>query len=256
MKYSELVDPIIKIAREAGDAIMEIYNRGNISVEIKKDNSPVTEADIAANEIIVKALAEIAPKIKIVSEEGKEIIEVSSGEVFFLVDPLDGTKSFINRTGEFTVNIAIVENNHPVFGVVYLPVPKILYYTGADGHAYKDEGEGDELISVRQVPSEGHIVVASKSHNNPETDEFIKKLNVSKFMPAASSLKFCLVAEGKADIYPRFGTTMEWDTAAAHAVLLAAGGHMIKTNGSPFTYGKPDFRNEYFIAYGNDLKLK
>ena len=257
MEYSTFVKPIIDIITNAGDIILQYYDN-NIESTIKDDDSPVTKADIAANDYIVSELEKLSD-ITIVSEEGINST-VDKNQTFWLVDPLDGTKGFIKHTDEFTVNIGLIENQKPIFGAVYIPVTKELYFTGEDGKAYKTvDGGSEQLINVRDVPDDGMTVVASKSHMTDETKEYIDKLNVKDFAAASSSLKFCLLAEGKADIYPRFGYTMEWDTAAAHAVLLAAGGSLEKTDGSEFVYAKttnnyPDteknYLNTFFIAWG------
>ncbi len=239
------------IARQAGAIIMRYYE-GGVDVMHKEDDSPVTEADIAANAYIVEQLSALTQEIPIVAEESDNTAHDPAGMAqFWLVDPLDGTKSFIARRGQFTVNIGLVEEGVPVLGVIYVPVQDVLYYTGEDGQAYKQEADGaPERITCRMPGEDGLVVVASKSHRTQETNDFIAELSVAEVVSAASSLKFCLVAEGKADIYPRFGTTMEWDTAAGHAVLLAAGGQVTHPDGAAFGYGKPEFRNTYFIAWG------
>ncbi len=257
MQYSSFVKPLLDIVIHAGDLILTYY-KDDIDVTTKDDDSPVTKADLAANDYIVEKLKKLAPEIALISEE--EINEaVDASQPFWLVDPLDGTKSFINKTGEFTVNIGLIHDGKPVLGIVYVPVTKTLYYTGEDGHAYKKKNGIAELISVRKKPANGLTVVASKSHRTQETDDYISKLDVHDFKASSSSLKFCLLAEGVADIYPRFGLTMEWDTAAAHAVLLAAGGYMEQPNGAAFEYGKThithpeiekNYLNTYFIAWG------
>ncbi len=251
MNFSVIIPQLLDIAVEAGNIIMHFYKNG-ANVEIKEDNSPVTEADIAANDYIVEKLAEIAPDITIISEEGAK--EQNKG-MFWLVDPLDGTKSFIKKTGEFTVNIALIDGSKAVIGVVYVPVTGDLYYTNEDGFAYKKSAnDAAKRIEVRRVDeSLGLVVVASKSHIDSQTEEYIKSLNVAEFISASSSLKFCLIAEGRADIYPRFAPTMEWDTAAAHAVLTAAGGEVLNPDGTEFIYRKKDFRNGFFIASGKAI---
>lgn len=249
MNIQLVIERLCVVAREAGEIIMQHYNPG-VDITIKDDNSPVTAADIAANEHIVSALAELTPDIPIVAEESVNDTPMNEHSTFWLVDPLDGTKSFIKRTGEFTVNIGLVEKGTATYGVVYVPAQQVLYYTDAQKRAHRVNASGDQVIHTRNVPKEGMVVVASASHRTPETDDYIATLKVQSFMPASSSLKFCLLAEGKADIYPRFGPTMEWDTAAAHAVLHAAGGRVENPDGTPFTYGKAEFRNGHFIAWG------
>ncbi len=249
MPYTQYADQLIHIARAAGDIIMEYYKQP-LDVQHKDDKSPVTAADIAANTYIVAQLTALTPHIPIISEENAEVDNQAalSSKLFWLVDPLDGTKSFIKRTGEFTVNIALIDNEKPIGGVVYVPVTGMCYATGVDGKAYKNE---HELIQVRTPPQEGLTVIASHSHRSPETEAYISTLKVASLLSASSSLKFCLVAEGKADVYPRFGRTMEWDTAAGHAVLLAAGGHVDKLDGTTLSYGKAGLDNPHFIAKGN-----
>jgi len=256
MKYSKFVTPIIEIAMEAGRIIMEYYGKDS-GVTIKSDKSPVTKADVAANEHIVKKLKSLAQEIPVIAEESVNKSSAETGNVFWLVDPLDGTKSFIKGTGEFTVNIALVDNGVPVLGVVFVPVTDEIFYTGQDGHAYSRQGsEPAEIISVRKTPKSGLVVVASGAHRTKETDDYISHLpditgfSVASIVPASSSLKFCLLAGGEADVYPRFGPTMEWDTAAGNAVLLAAGGRVENIDGSIFTYGKHAFKNGNFIAWG------
>lgn len=249
-KYAHLIPQLNQLAIEAGAIIMPYY-KGECEIEIKEDNSPVTEADIAANAYIVAALQQFAPEVQIVSEEGKQN-PVTKDQDFWLVDPLDGTKSFIKQTGEFTVNIALIEAGEPTLGVIYVPVREELYFTGEDGSAYKQaKNAASQQISTRNVPESGMIVVASQSHRTQETDDFINGLeNVDTLISASSSLKLCLVAEGAADVYPRFGPTMEWDIAAGHAILRAAGGHLRNPDHSVFEYAKPTFLNGHFIAWG------
>lgn len=249
--YTPYTNAIKDIATEAGALIMEYY-QGKIAVEIKDDSSPVTIADKTANNFIVEKLKTLTPQIPIISEENPEAenIKASKSTLFWLVDPLDGTKSYIKKTGDFTVNIALIENGSPVGGVVYVPAKNICYFTDEHGYAQKQENGGtSQRIVVRLVPAEGATIVASLSHRTEETDAYINSLpKVASLVSAASSIKFCLVAEGMADIYPRFGRTMEWDTAAGHAVLNAAGGMVTNIDGSAFLYGKDGLDNPYFIA--------
>ena len=243
-----------QIARDAGATIMAFY-RQDPDVFHKQDKSPVTEADIAADKQIVAALHQLSPEIPVVSEEGSKDRQGSA--TFWLVDPLDGTKSFIKHTDEFTVNIGLIEQGKPVLGVVYVPARDTLYYTADAETACRQAGAGAvEVVTVRQPPESGLDVVASTSHRTQETNDFIDRLPemtgkpVHGLVAAASSLKLCLVAEGAADVYPRLGPTMEWDTAAAHAVLLAAGGRLEQPDGGPFVYGKEDGLNTHFVAWG------
>lgn len=238
------IGKLLDITLHAGKVIMGYYE-SDFSIQVKDDKSPLTSADIAANEYIVNELKKLTPGVGIVSEEG---VEREAGDVFWLVDPLDGTKSFISRNGQFTVNIGLVENGRPGIGAVFAPALDALYYT--DGKkAYKREKAGMVEIKCRKRPQKP-VVVASLSHRTKETDDFIAGLGAEKLIPAASSLKFCVVAEGLADIYPRFGRTMEWDTAAGHAVLRAAGGRVSTLGGWELAYGKAGFENPDFVAEG------
>ena len=255
---SALLEVMIDAAVEAGRAAHEIY-LGGFEVQRKADQSPVTAADHAAEAIILKHLAEAAPGVPIVAEE-----EVAAGRLptigneFFLVDPLDGTKEFIQHNGDFTVNIALIRNGAPVLGAVYAPVNSTLYIGDvAAGSALRSHQSPDskqpsprEPIRVRPVPARGLTVVVSRSHATPETETYLAQYSVAERVSVGSSLKFCLVAAGEADLYPRLGPTMEWDTAAGHAVLVAAGGSVLAPGGAPLTYGKPGLRNSFFIASG------
>jgi 3'(2'), 5'-bisphosphate nucleotidase len=253
-----MLQSLIYTAQRAGGAIMAVYATDFV-VKDKADTSPVTVADEAAEKIILADLAIIAPGIPVVAEES-----VAAGRVpviadrFFLVDPLDGTREFVSRRDEFTVNIALVENGVPVLGVVFAPARHELYWgdvrAARAGHIDADpDGTMPSMgttISARQPPTRGLTAVASRSHRTPETDAFLAGFTVAEFLSIGSSLKFCLVAAGKADLYPRIGTTMEWDTAAGHAVLSAAGGSVTDLEGAPFRYGKPGFKNGNFVARG------
>lgn len=253
MSYSNYASEVLYVAKEAAKLIMGYYAQ-SIEVQHKEDKSPVTEADIAANEFIKQRLSKISPELPVVSEENSEEdnLNAASGDIFWMVDPLDGTKSYIKQTGEFTVNIALIKNCRPHGGVVYIPAKDVGYFTAEDGNAYKQIGNNlPEEIKVRPKPDNKIVVVASKSHMNLPTEEYIASLGKNiTLISASSSLKFCMIAEGLADIYPRFGNTMEWDTAAGHAVLLAAGGHVECPDGSPLLYRKNGFLNPFFIARG------
>ena len=243
---------ILQICREAGAKIMEFYSQP-IEVIEKEDHSPLTQADLAANSHITQALEQFYPDIPVVSEENaeKSNIEASQNPCFWLVDPLDGTKSFIKKTGEFTVNIALVEDGRPTMGFIYVPAQGVSYFTGENGKVYtQKDGEEAVEISTRPEPADGVVVVASKSHSSQETVDYINTLHVKERRSAASSLKLCLVAEGKADIYPRFGRTMEWDIAAGQAILEKAGGSVYTLEGKPLRYGKPGLDNPNFVAKG------
>lgn len=246
-----VLEAVVQIARVAGAAIMEIYAT-DFAVRGKQDTSPVTEADERAEALIVPALQALAPGVPVVAEEA-----VAAGRVpevagcFWLVDPLDGTKEFISRNGEFTVNIALVEQGRPVLGVVLAPALGRLF-AGVQGQgAWLEDGAGRRAIRTREVPPEGLTVVASRSHGDAAAlDAFLAGRTVARLANAGSSLKLCLVAAGEADLYPRLGRTMEWDIAAGHAVLAAAGGSVHTIAGPVLNYGKPGFDNPHFVASG------
>jgi 3'(2'), 5'-bisphosphate nucleotidase len=248
-----LANGIRDIAIAAGEVIMEIYD-SDFAVDRKGDQSPVTEADRQAEAVILAALRELAPDIPAIAEE-----EVSAGRVpdisggtFWLIDPLDGTREFISRNGEFTVNIALIRDSRPVLGVVHLPATGETYWTAARDVAMRRRpGEADQTIAVRNASAGGLTVMVSRSHSSPETDAFLRDYEIAERLDAGSSLKFCRVAEGAADLYPRLGRTMEWGIAAGHAVLAAAGGSVTLLDGAPMTYGKPGFDNPHFVARGS-----
>jgi 3'(2'), 5'-bisphosphate nucleotidase len=248
-----LLPEIVALADRAGAVILEHYRDDDVVVRAKADASPVTAADEAAEAVILARLAELTPGIPVVAEE-----TVCAGRVpkiddrpFWLVDPLDGTKEFLSRNGEFTVNIALIQAREPVLGVVLAPARGQAWW-GAHGKGAtaRDADGRTRAIGVRTPPAGGLVAIASRSHRDAETQAFLDQAGVGKCISAGSSLKFCLVAEGKADLYPRFGRTMEWDTAAGHAVLSAAGGLVTTRDGAPFLYRKPDFANPGFIARG------
>ena len=259
----DLLAAVKIMAERAGKVILAYYVEGEAAPEVryKADASPVTEADEAAEAFILEALAKLTPDIPVVSEEAASaghLPDVSGGR-FWLVDPLDGTKEFISRNGEFTVNIALVEDGRPTAGVVHAPALAMTWagaQPGAGGAAVATYSETDRetmAIRVRAMPDDGAVVIASRRHGSgEELEAFLARYKVKDQVSAGSSLKFCLVASGRADLYPRFGRTMEWDTAAGHAVLRAAGGRVETQDGQPLTYGKPGFENPYFIAKGAD----
>ena len=252
---SPFMQSLIDLSVLAGQEIMAIYAT-DFSAKEKGDLTPVTEADEAAEKIILAGLAKIDASVPIISEEAASagrIPEVAAR--FFLVDPLDGTKEFISRNGEFTVNIALVENGVPVAGVVYAPALKRIFCGeraagAAQGTIANDTAGNWQALGVRAVPSDGATVVASRSHRDQATDDYLKTVKVKSLASAGSSLKFCLIAAAEADLYPRFGRTMEWDTAAGHAVLLAAGGKVMTVDGPVLSYGKRarGYDNPGFIA--------
>jgi len=252
MTDQELASAIEAISLRAGAAIMEIYAR-DFAVETKSDNSPVTEADQAAEAIIVAALRALTPEIPVVAEEevaaGKQT-DVAGGP-FWLVDPLDGTREFISRNGDFTVNIALIRNGEPALGCVYVPAKGETYTAAGPGQVTRQRGAGAaEAIQARQPASDGLVAMVSRSHASPETDVYLAERSIKERVDAGSSLKFCRLAEGAADLYPRLGRTMEWDTAAGHAVLACAGGSVSRLDGTPLLYGKDGFENPHFVAKG------
>ncbi len=254
MQYTSFSPKLIDMALKAGDILMRHY-RTELSVGLKNDNSPVTIADMQADAFITAALRSLTPNIPVISEEG-EFDNIPHTNTYWLVDPLDGTRSFVKAEPYFTVNIGLVVNNRAYMGVIYAPALGLLYYTGVDGKAYKVRNGGSpELIKVFRKPTEGQglRVIASRHHRNALTEEYVQKLNVKDFIETASSYKFCLVAEGSADIYPRFSNTMQWDTAAGHAILEAAGGTMCLADGGEFMYkfnylDVESLRNPHFVA--------
>jgi len=263
LDYQNLTVVMRRLAIEAGERIMQIYDADDFEVKVKSDASPVTEADEAADALISAGLRAAFPDIMLVTEEQAESHSLT-GDSFLIVDPLDGTKEFINRRGDFTVNIALVEQGVPTRGVVYAPAKGRMFLTDARGDAYEETGALDaetmgELsrITVSNPDNGNLMVVASKSHRDQATDDYISKYAVKDLKSAGSSLKFCLVATGEADLYPRVGRTMEWDTAAGHAVLSGAGGQVVRFDDhSPLTYGKAGYANPFFIALAPGVALK
>ena len=255
------MNPILQLmvdsALEAGAEIEAIYGAG-CTAEVKLDGSPVTDADRRAEEIILRRLRAAYPDIPVLAEE--EACEGCLPEIgtrFFCVDPLDGTKGFIQRNGEFTVNIALIESGAPIAGVVYAPDAHLLYYGArGEGAFRRRDGADAEPIATRSRPSDGLTAIGSRNHHAQGTEERNSRLNIARYLPSGSSLKFCMLAEGSADVYPRYGRTMEWDTAAGQAVLEAAGGRVMALDGDleagPLCYGKAEqgFANPHFIAWG------
>jgi len=251
MQMNSILPDVIKVADEASQRVLHIY-QSDFKINYKDDSSPITAADIASHEIIEKGLRRISRDIPVLSEEGADIPweERRHWRRFWLVDPIDGTKEFTQRTGEFTVNIALIEDGEPVLGVVTVPALKEAYW-GVKGEGAHRRDRSGLVQPIRVVESRQAVrVLASKNHLNDETRSFIEKLGEHEFLQAGSSLKFCRIAEGRADIYPRLGPTSEWDTAAAHAVLVAAGGKVETLNGKPLRYGKENLQNPHFIAKG------
>jgi 3'(2'), 5'-bisphosphate nucleotidase len=263
MDYSRLIPIIRRLALEAGDRIMEVYSGPDFEVKSKSDASPVTIADEAADAIISAGLRAEFPEVVLITEE-QAASHALTAQTFLIVDPLDGTKEFVQRRGDFTVNIAYVENGVPVRGVVYAPAQGRLFYTREDGVAVEETGAMDKavvgaqvVISVTKPDNAALMVVASKSHRDAATDDYIAKYSVKDMTSAGSSLKFCLVATGEADLYPRLGRTMEWDTAAGDAVLRGAGGQVVRFDDhTPLAYGKAGWDNPFFIAFAPGVVLK
>ena len=246
-----LLEDVIGIARAAGEVVLAVYS-SEFEVRGKGDASPVTEADVRAEALILQALAERTPDIPVISEEAASAGQLPDpGQRFWLVDPLDGTKEFINRNGEFIVNIALIDKGEPVLGVVLAPALDRLFAGARGCGAFIQEAGQQRAIHCRAVSQEGLDVVSSRSHGDAEAlDKFLDGRKVQSLKSAGSSLKICLVAAGEADLYPRLGRTMEWDIAAGHAVLAAAGGQICTLPGDALRYGKPGLDNPHFYARG------
>ncbi|MBC7736853.1 MAG: 3'(2'),5'-bisphosphate nucleotidase CysQ [Candidatus Saccharibacteria bacterium] len=269
MDFDRLIPLIRRLALQAGDRIMEVYDGPDFEVKSKSDTSPVTIADEAADEIISAGLRAAFPDVALITEE-QAASHALTATTFLIVDPLDGTKEFVQRRGDFTVNIAYVQHGVPLIGVVYAPAQNRLFYNLAPAHAVEEMLHPDHgrhhlddvgmrmALSVNAAPDNGALmVVASKSHRDAATDAYIANYAVKDMTSAGSSLKFCLVATGEADIYPRLGRTMEWDTAAGDAVLRGAGGRVVRFDDhTPLTYGKQGWDNPFFIAYAPGVDLK
>ena len=242
LELEAIAPEIRQISHRAGEAILNIYQQ-DFSVTQKKDDSPLTQADLASHTIICDALTELTPNIPLLSEESTEIdfSTRSAWSQYWLIDPLDGTREFVNRNGEFTVNIALIRDHAPVFGVVHVPVTGVTY-TGIEslGANRRDAGQAPVHIHVRLPCASPIVVVGSRSHANPMLLNHLAAIGDYELVSMGSSLKFCLLAEGKADFYPRLGPTSEWDTAAAHAVVNAAGGQIIKLDGEPLQYNRKE----------------
>ncbi len=247
--YNKYLAPCCTIAREAGSLIMG-YFQGAFATRSKDDKSPVTDADVAANTHIIRALSQLTPHIPVIGEED-EILPASQQGMFWLVDPLDGTRSFVRGEPEFTVNIGLIRDHAPILGVIYAPPQNLLYYASLGHGVWREKTIGQpETISTRKPSPEGLVVVRSKSHPSKATEAFLQSIRIKEMISGSSSIKLCMLAEGSADIYPRFGRTMEWDTAAGHAILNEAGGRIETETGDLLIYGKDGFENPGFIAYG------
>jgi len=255
MDLTSLIEPLVVLSRKAGDAILEVYAT-DFDVQEKADDSPLTKADMASNKVIVEELRKLAPDIPIISEEFglPEFEERGQWKRYWLIDPLDGTKEFVKRNGEFTVNIALIDGHKPVLGIVHVPVSGVTY-TGCEGQG-ASKRHGDEApvtIEVARDSDNPVKVVGSRSHSGANLDHFFDALGETELVPMGSSLKFCVVAEGKAHVYPRLGLTSEWDTAAAQAVVEQAGGAVLELDGTPLRYNaKTDILNPFFVVRGPD----
>ena len=254
-ELAALLPPLADLARRAGAEVMRVYEAG-FTVQTKADDTPVTEADEAAEAVILPALALLLPGVPAISEEEAAAGQspALNGARFWAVDPLDGTKEFIKRTGEFSVNIGLIDGGRPALGVIYAPVTKMLYAAAGPGTAFRQRDGGQrESIAARVPPADGMVVLASRSHDNDQAlRDRLTALSVGERRKMGSSLKFCMIAEADADIYLRYGPTSEWDTAAGQAILEAAGGSVTKLDGSPMIYGKAHegYRNPSFVAQG------
>ena len=256
--FDRLIPPLIDLSRQAGDAILRIYNDPKIAaaVDYKSDNSPLTQADRAAHTLIAQALHALRPDIPLLSEEGREIeyAERRQWQQFWLVDPLDGTKEFVKRNGEFTVNIALIKGGAPVLGVVHVPVSGETYYAAKGQGAWQvAPGAAAQRMNSRtfSLTDTGLRLVCSRSHMSPEVEAYLQQFRDPETVSMGSSLKFMLLAQGRADVYPRLAPTMEWDTAAAHIIVDEAGGSVIdQETGKPLRYNKENLRNPHFIAFG------
>ena len=254
--YRELLPTITAIARAAGDRILEIYDT-DFNVDHKADESPLTAADLASHRCIVDGLAGVEPRYPVLSEESSAVAfdERKSWNPYWLVDPLDGTKEFVKRNGEFTVNIALIMDHRPVLGVVHVPVTGTTYFA-ADGHgAFRQDGDAEpQTIRVHDQTRKPRVV-GSRSHRSDAVNDYLVRLGEHDMVAMGSSLKFCVVAEGGADVYPRLGPTSEWDTAAAHAVVQGAGGRVVHLDGTDLTYNaKADILNPHFMVLGNPTR--
>ena len=263
MNYNKVSEIFRSLVLTSGELIMDVYNNNKFEVLLKSDDSPVTIADKKADRVISKGLKKHFPEIPVITEEQVKSHDLNAS-TFFIVDPLDGTKEFIKRRGDFTVNIALVANGEPIRGIVYAPARQRLFYTDENGEAveemaYFSVSKLGLIKKIKTASSDNTAlkVVASKSHRDKKTDEYISKYQCKELVNAGSSLKFCLIASGEADLYPRFGPTMEWDTAAGHAVLSAAGGIVLQAKDNrPLKYGKQNYKNPFFIAASKNVMLK
>ncbi len=261
LSLEQLCHQCVDIARHAGDKILEVYN-SEYSIEHKDDKSPLTDADMAAHHAIVDRLAALTPDIPVLSEESAKLpfAQRSQWQTYWLVDPLDGTREFIKRNGEFTVNIALVHQHQSIIGVIHVPVLKTDYFAWLGGGAFKIDNAGDATpIRVKKLDGGKLTVAGSRSHGSEAMQTYMQQLSQQlgepELLSMGSSLKFCLVAEGKADLYPRLGLTSEWDTAAAHCIVEQAGGFVTRTDMSPLRYNTKDsLLNPFFFVFGDDSR--
>jgi 3'(2'), 5'-bisphosphate nucleotidase len=253
MDLNALLPAVVDIARSAGQKILEIYET-EFAIAHKDDRSPLTAADLASHRAITAALQALAPRYPILSEESAAApqSERRDWNPYWLVDPLDGTKEFISRNGEFTVNIALIHDHRPVLGVVHVPVQRVDYYGAASVGAFKAQAGQRKALHTARLGSGPVRVVGSRSHRGELLDAYLERLGPHEMVPMGSSLKFCIVAEGGADLYPRLGPTSEWDTAAAQAVVECAGGHVVGVDGEPLRYNvRESILNPHFLVYGD-----
>jgi 3'(2'), 5'-bisphosphate nucleotidase len=254
MEHRQILQALVGIARRAGEAILGVYGQ-EFEVMVKEDASPLTRADLASHRVICAALADLDPGTPVLSEESADVPRDTrrAWSRYWLVDPLDGTREFIKRNGEFTVNIALVEDCYPVLGVVHAPVSDVTYFGSVGSGCFRqDEAGSPRPVGVRIPTARPPVVVGSRSHADPGLAARLNRIGPHRLISMGSSLKFCRIAEGAADLYPRFGPTSEWDTAAAQAVVEAAGGRVETLNGERLRYNdKPDFRNPEFLVYGD-----
>ena len=254
---TNLLNQVVLIATQAGQQILDVYNSDDFNVEVKGDGSPLTLADRRAHQLIESALSALTPDIPILSEESADDAFAArrGWSRFWLVDPLDGTKEFVKRNGEFTVNIALIDQGKPIMGVVHTPVQQQTHYAAQKLGAFKATKDGEKKISVANHPLKTIKMVASRSHRGEAVEQYMTNLQQNnqpvEIVSMGSSLKLCLIAEGAADIYPRLGPTSEWDTAAAHCVVDCAGGKVVRLDGAPLVYNKENILNPWFLACGH-----
>ncbi len=256
-ELSRLATAAVAIARRAGAEIMDVYGSGDFGETTKSDDSPLTQADLRAHRAIVAGLEALSPALPVLSEESVEIPYETRRQWsrYWLVDPLDGTKEFLSRNGEFTVNIALIDNQEAVLGVVYVPARDTMYWGVVGQGAHRQDSQGVTAIHAQSTTSTPVRVVGSRSHRGDSLDAFLDKIGPYELIPVGSALKLCMVAEGSADVYPRLGLTSEWDTAAAHAVVSAAGGTVVQADGSALRYNaKENILNPYFLVYADGTR--